>query len=540
LRDDGVTPGGIVHAWGATAPDETHAPGEDLFDSLHALTRALAGTTFAGTVRVGVITSGLYDITARETLMPDRALAVGPSLVMGQELPHVSGRHIDVDVTLTDDAGLPRLYQAVLDELSSADDEPVVALRGHHRWVRSYAPLALPRPDGLPRGIEAGGVYLITGGFGGLGLTFATWLASAARAKLVLVGRTAVPPREQWDDWLGTHTEHDEISRRIRAVRAIEAAGGSVLACRADVASEPGMQAVVEAAVARFGGVDGVIHAAGVPGVGIGALKTREAAGRVIRPKVQGTRVLAHVLRGQRTRFVVLCSSLAALAGGLGQMDYAAANAFLDAWADARPDAAGPHVVSIDWDAWQDVGMAVDAAGPERGAAAQRERLRFALTPAEGVEVLARVLDSLDAAGAGIRRVVVSTTVLDRRLAQFRVRIGGDPDRAAGATARRPRPTLRTEYESPRTDEERLLAGAWQQVLGVDRIGVHDNFFELGGDSLAALVVVERLEADWSRRCSVAEFYGAPTIRLLAERLAAATGEGRAADVAAPSASDES
>ncbi|MDE3153782.1 MAG: phenylalanine racemase, partial [Acidobacteriota bacterium] len=90
---------------------------------------------------------------------------------------------------------------------------------------------------------------------------------------------------------------------------------------------------------------------------------------------------------------------------------------------------------------------------------------------------------------------------------------------AAGAP-RRPRPDLRAEYEPPRTDDERRLAEAWQQVLGVDPIGVHDNFFELGGDSLSALVVVERLETDWSRRCTVAEFYAAPTIRLLAGRLA--------------------
>ena len=534
LGGQGPAPDRIVHAAGVAAGDEGMS-GERIFDSLLALTQALGGATLDGHVRVGVLTSGLYDITGREMPRPDLALALGPVLVMGQEVPRVSCRNVDIDPGGGAD-DLPWIWQAIVEGLAGDGDEPVVALRGHHRWVRSHVPAALPRPAGPPRALAVGGVYLITGGFGGLGLTFAHWLASTVQARLVLVGRTAVPPRAQWDEWLATHTDGDDISRRIAAIRAIEAAGGSVLARRADVTSEADMRAVIDAAVERFGGIDGAIHAAGVPGVGLAALKTREAAARVMGPKVEGTRVLERVLRGQRTRFLLLCSSLAALAGGLGQMDYAAANAFLDAWAAARRDGPGPRVLSIDWDAWRDVGMAATA-GTARGAEAQRERLRFALTPAEGTDVLARVLDGLHHLDRDVHRLVVSTIDLERRLEQFRARTDAGADRSAAGAARHPRPALRTEYEPPRTDEERLLAGAWQDVLGVDAVGVQDNFFELGGDSLTALRVVERLEADWHRRCSVAEFYAAPTIRLLADRLAAVPVP--AADAAARSTADD-
>ena len=532
LTELGFAPRSIVHAWGAGAGDDPVASGGQVFDSLLALARALAGARLdASAVRVGVVTSGLYGITDRESLRPDRAMALGPCLVMGQELHHVSCRGIDVDPA---DGPCPSLWQAIVDELSSGSDEPVVALRGRHRWVRHWAPVALPAPDGMPRRLRSGGVYLITGGFGGLGLTFAEWLASTVQARLVLVGRTAVPPREQWDAWLAGHAGQDEAGRRIRAIRAIEAAGGAVLACRADVTVERDLRAVVDAAEAHFGAIDGVIHAAGIAGAGISPLKTRETAARVIGPKVQGTLVLERVLRDRPPQFLVLCSSLASLAGGLGQMDYAAANAFLDAWADGRSGREAPHVVSINWDAWQDVGMAMNAIGPERGAGAQRERLRFALTPAEGAAVLGRVLDS------DVHRVVVSTIALDHRLAEFRAQTAPDAGTPGADAPRHPRPALRTEFESPRGGHERRLAATWEQVLGIDRIGVNDNFFELGGDSLSALRVVERLEADWQRPCSVAEFYAAPTVRLLAGRLAEAAGADPDVDVAARTAPDES
>jgi acyl carrier protein len=270
------------------------------------------------------------------------------------------------------------------------------------------------------------------------------------------------------------------------------------------------MRAAVAAAVARFGRIDGAIHAAGVAGGGIIALKTRDAAERVLAPKVRGLEVLARALADQPVQFVVLCSSLAALAGGLGQVDYCAANAFLDSWAESRHPLAAPLVCSIDWDIWREVGMAVHSAVPEPLQAARAEQLRFGITPAEGVDVFRRIL------ALGLPRVVVSTLALERRLSTAPQVIA--PRRPA---ARHPRPALQTPFAEARTPRERQLADVWQQILGIESVGLHDNFFDLGGDSLTALRLVAQLKADHGLHCAVADFYSAPTIKLLVDRIGA-------------------
>jgi len=129
------------------------------------------------------------------------------------------------------------------------------------------------------------------------------------------------------------------------------------------------MREVVAQAKARFGVLHGVIHAVGVPGGGLIQLKTREAAEAVLAPKVQGTRVLAAALEGERLDFLVACSSLTSVVGRLGQVDYTAANAFLDSFLRAWQARTGTPAVSVNWGAWDEVGMAAlsGAAGHDEG-----------------------------------------------------------------------------------------------------------------------------------------------------------------------------
>ena len=128
--------------------------------------------------------------------------------------------------------------------------------------------------------LRDGGVYLITGGLGAIGTVLARHLAANARAKLVLINRTALPPRAGWDEWLSSH-DHDATSGRIRSVRALEAAGAEVLVMAADVADRQQMTAAVAEATARFGRIDGVIAAAGVAGAGAIQQKKRHASASV-------------------------------------------------------------------------------------------------------------------------------------------------------------------------------------------------------------------------------------------------------------------
>ncbi|HRI49612.1 MAG TPA: SDR family NAD(P)-dependent oxidoreductase, partial [Pseudomonadota bacterium] len=143
---------------------------------------------------------------------------------------------------------------------------------------------------------------------------------------------------------------------------ALERLGAEVRVARADVTDLVAMQTAVDAAVARFGPIRGVIHSAGVPGGGVIQRRSHEAAAAVLAPKVTGTLVLDTIFRHRDLDFFVLCSSLSSVLGGFGQADYSAANAFLDAFAHHRSARSRGLSAAINWDAWREVGMAVDAA----------------------------------------------------------------------------------------------------------------------------------------------------------------------------------
>src|SRR2546423_655402 len=136
------------------------------------------------------------------------------------------------------------------------------ALPGPSAW---NAPLGDTSKGIAP--LRAKGVYLITGGLGGIGLALAEYLAQAAQARLVLIGRSVLPLREQWTQWLADHDADDPVSRKIRKIWAIEELGAEVLIVKADVSNQDDMRRVIARTHAQFGKMHGVIHAAGVPRV---------------------------------------------------------------------------------------------------------------------------------------------------------------------------------------------------------------------------------------------------------------------------------
>jgi acyl transferase domain-containing protein/acyl carrier protein len=505
LEEEGRLPDRIVHLWGVTGAGALASA--ELIDRCFYSPVHIAQTIGARgshPVALTVVSNGLHEVVGGETLRPEKATALGPVGVIDREYPQMPCRSIDLEVGADDDAS-ERTADMLLAELLATAPETVVAYRGGHRWVRSFEPIRLEAHDGPPARLRQRGVYLITGGLGGIGLALAGALARTTAARLVLVGRTALPAREGWDAWLASCPADDATAARIRAVRELEASRAEVLVAAADVADREQMRAVLAQARERFGPLHGVIHAAGVAGGGVIQLKTREAAEAVLAPKVRGTLVLDELLRDQPLDFLMLCSSLTAVTGGAGQVDYTAANAFLDAFAQSRPDGA---TVSVNWDAWGEVGMAVDTEIPAQFAEQRRQQLAEAIRTDEGCEIFQRILD------CSLPQVLVSTSDFLPRIAPPEPD-AGVRETEAPATAHA-RPAMSTAYAPPRGELEQKLADIWQGFFGMEQIGIDDNFFELGGHSLLAIRVVTRVNADLGVDIRPNTFFDVPTISLLA------------------------
>jgi acyl transferase domain-containing protein/acyl carrier protein len=370
LATAGGVPPRVVHAWCLSASDADRGDSDrgdadrgdadqgdaDLdapFHSPVAFAQALAGVELAERVHLDVLTAGTRDVIGGDVTRPGHATAVGVVAVLPLELPAaLSARHLD--------AATPGDLAALATEVAvppSGEQGETVALRNGRRWVPGLAPVPLPEEAPV---LRTGGVYLVTGGLGGIGITVAEDLATRYRAKLVLLTRTGLPPRDRWPALAGTG---GRVGRAIAAIRRIEAAGGEALVLAADVTVPGDLRRVRAATLERFGRLDGIVHAAGVPGGGLVEVKTRAAAEAVLAPKVSGTRALAEVFGDLELDFVALCASITGVVGGIGQVDYAAANAFLDAYAHSGYGFRG-RVTSVDWGAWLEVGMAAEVARP--------------------------------------------------------------------------------------------------------------------------------------------------------------------------------
>ncbi|WP_242902248.1 type I polyketide synthase [Actinomadura terrae] len=359
LAEADRTPGRIIAAWGlrpppapATPPDPADA--DRTFFGLLALAQALAENA-ASPLALDVVTAHAQDVHGTDLLRPELATVAGVCRVLPQELPHVTCRHIDTDL------GGTRTLERLATELGADDAVPVVALRNGRRWTPTMSRVRLEQAPDLAWRDQ--GVYLITGGLGGLGISIAEHLARETRARLALLGRSGFPDRASWDAWLAEHEPGDRTSRAIHAIRRMEEAGAEVEVFSADVTDPAALRQVRDVIAKRFGDVEGIVHAAGVPGGGLIEVKSADAARAVLAPKIAGTLALAEVFADAPLDVFALCSSVTAIAGGLGQVDYCAANAFMDAYARSPRRIAAP-VVSVNWGEWLDVGMAAEVGVP--------------------------------------------------------------------------------------------------------------------------------------------------------------------------------
>jgi acyl transferase domain-containing protein/acyl carrier protein len=361
LLDHTASLSGVVYVWGY----EPQLIGVEKveralleFHSMVFLAQALGSFSRSAQppVRLVVVTSCGQVVEPQLSVSGGAALLISLANSLPYELRHVDCVVVDLD---GGDASPQEVARVLCDELATPDlGSEVVAYRRGQRWMRQLEAIQLRREQ-TPR-IRPNGVYLVTGGVRGVGAEAACSLVRCGARRLVLIGKSPIPPREQWDDWFASHPVSPE-SDKIGLFRRLEAMGAKVLALQADVTSLDDMTRVVETVENRWERLDGIVHAAGTFDHVHRSLRSKELTTmeRVLAPKIRGTSVLDQVTRGRELDFFVLFSSISALSGALaaGQADYAAANAFQDVYA-AHLRKRGLAAVSIQWPQWAETGMA--------------------------------------------------------------------------------------------------------------------------------------------------------------------------------------
>ncbi|MEK8021142.1 MAG: KR domain-containing protein, partial [Candidatus Parabeggiatoa sp.] len=363
LQARNTIPKTIVHCWRLTPQNDIQSGLDQLdknqslgFYSLLFLAQALAKHSITDTIQMNVVSNNMQNVTGHEVLCPEKATLIGPCRVIPQEYPNINCRSIDI---VLDESGTPPSFlEQLLSECVAESSDAMIAYRNNERLVQTFKQVDLNEAPVSQSRVRKKGVYLITGGLGGIGLVLAEYLAKTVQAKLILTTHSFFPEKETWKTWLKTHDEQDSISRKLQKVQSLEALGAEVLIVNADIASYDEMSAAIAQSVKQFAQLHGVIQAAGVYPGGMIQSKTPALAKSILEPKVKGTLVLDAVLKDQPLDFMILCSSLAAIIGGTGLVDHCGANAFLDAFAHSKT--AKPFTVSINWDSWQEIGQAAE------------------------------------------------------------------------------------------------------------------------------------------------------------------------------------
>jgi acyl transferase domain-containing protein len=340
---------GIVHLWSIDMPSFEQAGGGALdraerFGCLTLKNVVQALGESGKSPRIWIVTRGAQRVVAK-----DRSIAVtqAPLWGMGRVIGHQEhaglwGGLIDLDPDASaDDVGM------ILNEVRGRHGEDQVAFRDGNRFVpqlvRSRSLVA-----SLPVKLRPEASYLITGGLGALGLLTADWMVERGARRLILMGRTAMPPRSLWKDV----DPESALGERVKDIREIEAKGASVYLAQVDSADEEQLTTFLRRYEDEgWPPIMGVVHAAGTVRDQLLVNMDDESFRSVLRPKVQGAALLHRLFANAPLDFFVLYSSTGSVVASAGQANYAAGNAFMDSLAQYRRARQLP-ALSINWGPW--------------------------------------------------------------------------------------------------------------------------------------------------------------------------------------------
>ncbi|MEE8155552.1 MAG: SDR family NAD(P)-dependent oxidoreductase [Phycisphaerales bacterium] len=503
---------GIVHLWSlsvevaesadVTALQEGVALGTG--SALH-LVQALALHRAQNPPPVWLVTRGVHQVGDDEGV---QGLAQAPLWGLARsvaiEFPNSRYTRVDLEPRADSQAAADASAEALLSVVCCRDGEQELAIRGGDRYVPRLRRTELEN-DGRPE-IRDSGTYLITGGLGGLGLLVAQWLIKSGARHLALVGRSG--PSEAA---LG------EVSRfREMGVEAVT--------IQADVA-DPGQVSELFVRLSEtMPPLRGIVHAAGVLDDGAILQQDWSRFEKVMRPKLAGAWNIHCRSSDLPLDFLVFFSSIGSLIGAPTQANYCAANAFMDSLSHYRC-ARGLPATSINWGPWAEAGMAAR----QRPAALRTwETLGIGMLPTEeSLDSLARLLAS------ALPQVAVIKADWSRLFSLFPQGLEPPFLRELVKGKRRARPAsrewlelLRRIEDATKEDAERAVRTFVEElvaeVLGRsadEGIDVEIGFFDLGMDSLMAVDLTARLQANLGQdhRLPASFLFDHPNIRSLTD-----------------------
>jgi thioesterase domain-containing protein/acyl carrier protein len=307
----------------------------------------------------------------------------------------------------------------------------------------------------------------------------------------------------------------DGLQKKMKLLQEIKALGAEITLLSVDVTNSYQVKEALDKIKNEIGTINGVVHAAGLPGGGLAQLKMVEMANKVFLPKIQGTYILSHFLQNEALDFFIMCSSISSVTSELSQVDYCAANACLDAFSYANIFKNVSLVTSINWNTWREIGVAVEIERPKDIDFFDRKN---DISPEEGAKIFIDILNN------HYRQAIVST--FDLQL--FNQLFKKNKDEVISVENLAERYDVLdedTNYLPPQNPIEKELVIIWQNLFGINKIGILDDFYSLGGHSLTSLRLLAKIEQKFNVKISLEDLQKVKTIQQLAMMLQMKSGD---------------
>ncbi|MEO8693819.1 MAG: type I polyketide synthase [Acidimicrobiales bacterium] len=486
----------------------------DLLALVHTLTRSKRPA------RIHIVTSGAQRVGADDDGQTvTQAPLWGLGRALAEELPDMFGSLIDLDPR----ASPERAVEGLVREIRGAGADGEVALRGDTRSIAQLVRRVPPAASAMH--IRPDATYLITGGFGSLGVEVARWLVGQGARRLILMGRTKLPPRAQW----GGLAPDGAIGLRVSVIRQLESLGAAVHVASVDVGDESQLRAYLdEFRTEGWPAIRGVVHTATVFTSSLLGDLGWDSFWEQLRPKLVGAWVLGELL--EDLDHFVMYSSVDAVLPQPGLGAYIAANASLDALAGHRA-ARGQAALSVNWGFWSGTGSGLLGEAWPRAVEQMEAQGLHGFRVDQGLDALGRMVHGnaaqvvfvpIDWATYDAARTaspLVSQLVVDARSSRNDRAgtrpVASLPERLASAA-----PEDRPEIVEAvlRRVVARILTMPESQIDAAQPLG------ELGLDSLMGVELRNRLEAELGLRLSATLAWNYPTVTDLGAHLLAKLG----------------
>lgn len=437
---------------------------------------------------------------------PEKTTLLGATRVIPQEYANFSARVIDLEYREIERNSILLAQHLVKETLLINDNiyESEIAFRKNYRWLLKYIHLDTSSKTQVNR-LRQNGVYLITGGTGSFGIITAKHIAKQTKGHIILTTRKKYPSENQWQKIITNTNWNDQLKDKIIQLMELRELCSSLSIVECDVSNETQVLNTIKALKKKFGSINGVIHAAGIPGIGIAQLKTQEEAEHVFQSKIYGTFILQKALQKETNLdFFIMYSSLSAIMGVLGHVDFAAATIYQNTIALNNIFPSKTLVNAINWSEWADshgIGIEMISNQPPEFLAILA---KTTILSRQALQILDWVISNNN------KQITISKIDIHEQIQKFY-------DYRNSIT------TANNLQKNSPLDINQQLTKIWSNLLKIDKINTDDDFFSLGGHSLLAIKLVANIKDLFNVTIALQQIYELKTIKQQTDYIKAQT-----------------